>query len=230
MERPASLVTPGGAVARQHTDAMTHWQGVGFTARDTEPYARAVHRTSAALTALVIMASAGLTACGSDDSGNSSAAQTAATTTAAAPAAPAPETTAAAPASTTTPAAPKKSNAQVVAICHKTFDPFIAELRKIDKQVAGKPNYKTYNAMTTKLEARYAKLRSAQIPSSTCQHQVNVVITSARLAHLGALQIWRQCRERNDCKKTMVTLRKQWRDAHKATNDAVKGFAKVTAS
>jgi hypothetical protein len=207
---------------------MTHWQGVGFTARNTEPYARAVHRTSAALTALVIFASAGLTACGSDDSGDSSAAQTAATTTAA-PAAPAPETTAAAPASTTTAAAPK-SDAQVVAICHKTFDPFIVELGKIDKQLAAKPNYRTYNASTRTLTARYTKLRSDQIPSSTCQHQVNVLISTARITHLGALLLWKQCRERQACRKTMVTLRKQWRDAHKATTDAAKGFAKVTAS
>jgi hypothetical protein len=211
---------------------MTHWQGVTFTARNTEPYARAVHRTSAAIAALVICASTVQTACGSDDSAESSASSKAATTNVApaAPAAPAPETTAAAPASTTTPAASPKVNAQVRATCHKTFDPFIAELRKIDKQVTSKPNYKTYSAMGRKLEANYSKLRTSQIPSSTCQHEVNVVITTARLAHMSSIELWKQCRAEGSCSKTMVTLRKQWRIARKATNDADKGFAKVTAS
>jgi hypothetical protein len=213
---------------------MTHCQGVGFTARNAEPYARAVHRTSAALAALVICASTVQTACGSDDSADSSASSKAATTNVA-PAAPAPETTAAAPASTTTAAsttaaAAPKSNAQVRAICHKTFDPFIAQLRKIDKQVAGKPNYKAYSAMNAKLTARYGELRSNQIPSSTCQHEVNVVITTARLTHADALLAWTQCRADHSCSKLMAVLRTQWRAARKATRDAAKGFSKVTAS
>jgi hypothetical protein len=195
-----------------------------------------VPRILVVLSVLAVLVAAALTACGSDDSGTSSTADQAAATsaaTAAAPAstaAPAPAATTAAPAATTPAPAPKLSKTQVVATCHKTFDPYISALRKINKDVAGDPNYKQYSARTKALGARYRTLKTAGIPSSTCQHEVNVTIVTAYLTHVGAVKTWTACRKRDDCDRTTTTLKQSWRAADKATDAAAKGFSHVTPS
>ncbi len=192
------------------------------------------------LSVFAVLFAAALTACGSDDSGGSNTSDQAAATsaaTAAAPdttAAPAPAATTAAPAATTpapAPApAPKLSKTKVVAICHQTFDPYIAALRRINQAVTGDPNYKQYAARTKALGARYQTLKTAGIPSTTCQHQVNGTIAAAYMTHVNAAATWEQCRERDDCNRTMSALKKQWHVADKATDDAVKAFHNVNPS
>jgi hypothetical protein len=195
-----------------------------------------VPRILVVLSVFAVLVAAALTACGSDDSGKSSTSDQAAATsgaTAAAPAstaAPAPAATTAAPAATTPAPAPKLSKTQVVATCHKTFDPYIAALRKVNKAVAGDPNYKQYSARTKALGARYRTLKTAGIPSTTCQHEVNVTIATAYMQHLTAVNTWTACRKRDNCNRTMAGLKQQWRAADKATAAAAKGFRNVTPS
>jgi hypothetical protein len=188
-------------------------------------------RITAFLVVLAVLPLAGLTACGSDDSDGSSASATTPTeTTAAAPAATtvAPATTAA-PATTTTKAAPA-TKVEAVAVCHKDFDPFIANLRKLNNEVAGGPDYKSYTALTNQLIARYSKLHSLDTYSPSCEIKVNQVISNARLFYVGGLLNWEKCRKEGSCAKTIAEITKFRDYPVELTSTAVKGFHKVTAS
>ena len=185
-----------------------------------------MNRMTAFLAVLAILPFAGLTACGSDDSDGPSASAsgstTAAETTAAAPAA-----TTAAPTTTTTPA----TKAEVVATCHKVFDPFIANLRKINREVSGQLDYKHYRVLTRQLMARYTTLNDGQIPSASCQNEVNMQISNARLIHVIALLSWEKCRKEGGmCAKVIAELKTNRRESVKLTNAAVRGFRNVVPS
>jgi hypothetical protein len=192
-----------------------------------------MNRSTAFLASLAILPFVCLTACGSDDSDGSSAsaktATTAAETTAAAPAATTTATaTTAAPATTTAPV----TKAEAVATCHKDFDPFIANLRKLNKEVADGPHYERYSALMRKLIDRYGTLRSLDLFSASCNSEVQMQISSARLIHVGAYVGWQACHKSGDhavCAKTVADLKKNRREAVRLTSAAVKGFRNVTA-
>jgi hypothetical protein len=188
-------------------------------------------RTTAFLATLAIVPFAGLTACWSDDSDGSSASANAATTAAATTAA-APAATTAAPATTTAPAPAPATKAEAVATCHKDFDPFIANLRKLNKEVADGPNHKRYSALMRQLINRYGTLRNLDAFSVSCNNEVQMQISSARLIYVGAYVNWEACHKSGDhavCAKTVADLKKNRREAVRLTNAAVKGFRNVTA-
>jgi hypothetical protein len=190
-----------------------------------------MNRSVAVLAVLACFAVAGLTACGSDDSGGSSTADSAAATSAKTTEAPVP-----APASSeTTPPATTSTEgtsdtATVVAKCHELFDPVIAQLRKIKQMVDGIPRFVTYRAATKKLAARYEALDVQSIPSKSCLNSVSIPIATAHLSFYGAGNFWLDCRKRGDCAKVMPKIKKQWRDARKLVDKGSDGFAKVTAN
>lgn len=182
-------------------------------------------RTGALLAVLAILALAALTACGSSDSGGSSTSDKSAATSA--------ETTAAAPAtaaSAPTTTAPTGKNATVVTACHKAFDPFIAELREINNDLAAVPTYYPYLAATRKLKRDYRKFDLKKIPSTSCQTAVGGPAAGAFGVHVMATERWTKCIERHDCIATIVRLHTQWAKATKLTNDATKAFNTVTSS
>ncbi len=117
-----------------------------------------------------------------------------------------------------------------MAVCHKNFDPFIANLRKLNNEIASGPEYKRYIALTNQLIARYGKLLSLPPYSPSCENEVQVQISGARLIYVGGYFNWKECRKTGDCAKTIADLKKYRLEAAKNINAAVKGFHKVTAS
>jgi hypothetical protein len=211
---------------------MTLWQGLRFTPLNTGPYAGAVPRTIAVLAAFAVLIFAGLTACGSDNSDGSSASANGSTaiakTTAAAPAAttPAPTTT---PTTTTSTPPTAAENAKALASCHKVLDPFVVELRAIDKEVAAGPHYKRYSAIVNKFVNGHAQVNTATIPSASCETEVDKPIAEARWFQGITVLLWTKCRKAGDCSRFMPGFKKRWRQAERRTKAAAKGFNNVTA-
>jgi pyruvate/2-oxoglutarate dehydrogenase complex dihydrolipoamide acyltransferase (E2) component len=204
---------------------------------NTGPYAGAVHRTIAVLAAFAVLISAGLTACGSDNSDGSSASANgstaAAETTAAAPAAttPAPTTPAPATTPTTTTSTPPTAaeNAKALASCHKILDPFVVELRAIDKEVAAGPHYKRYSTIVNKFVNSHGQINAATIPSASCETEVDKPISDARWFHGITVLLWTKCRKAGDCSRFTPGFKKRWRQAERRAKAAAKGFKNVTA-
>jgi ABC-type branched-subunit amino acid transport system substrate-binding protein len=174
-----------------------------------------VSRTAAVLAVLAVLV---LTACGSNDSGGSTGSGKGAATN--------PATTAQA----SKPAASAPANKTVVARCHQAFDPFIAELRQINSDVAATPNYTAYSAATRKLKSDYVKFDVAAIPSPSCQSAIGAPAAGAYALHVTASETWAKCTKRQSCSATLVKLKQQWRKASRLTEAADKAFDTVTAA
>jgi hypothetical protein len=160
-----------------------------------------------------------LTACGSSDSNGSSTTDNAAATT----------TKTTAPAAATTSQSTTDA-ATVVTKCHEVFDPFLAQIHKIEQIVDGTPRFVTYRAATNKLLADYTAFEVKTIPSTSCLNAVSIPTTNAYLTHLAAMKTWTECRKRDTCAKAMPMIEQQWRDARKFADKAGKGFEAVTAN
>jgi hypothetical protein len=154
---------------------------------------------------LALSAVAILTACGSSDSGGSTTS--------------APKPKAAAP-----------TNAEVVARCHRAFDPFIAELRQVNADVTAKPDYAAYRVATRKLKSDYAKFDVSAIPSPSCQSAIGGPAAGAYAVHVTAAETWAKCAKRQSCSATLVKLKRQWRKAGDLTDVAAKAFPGVSAA
>jgi hypothetical protein len=115
-----------------------------------------------------------------------------------------------------------------VAACHRSFDPFLAELRQINNDLAATPKYDAYLTATRKLKSDYVKFDVNKIPSTSCQVAVGGPAAGAYVMHLTASQSWTKCSKRHDCSATLVRLKKRWEKATKLTILASQAFATVT--
>jgi hypothetical protein len=154
-----------------------------------------------------------LSACGSSGSGG-------ATTS---------KATATAPAPTPAPAS-SAGQEGVIAKCHQAFDPFIAELRKVDESRKNASDFAAYQEATRKLTSLYSHFNLKAVPSPSCYKAVGDPAAEAYKVHLSAVQSWSQCTKKHGCGGVTAGLKAQWSKATKATDAATKAFATVTAS
>jgi hypothetical protein len=170
-----------------------------------------VSRTRAVLAVIAIVAFAGLTACGSDDSGGSDASGQAASTVA-----------------DTTTKEPNAKATPVVAACHRVFDPYVTELREINNLAAANQFF-DYRAETSKLISAYRKFDPGTVPSPSCQSAVGDPAAEALAVHRSVSKSWTTCiRERACSLPTIEKWQTRQKEATVLTDAAADAYGKVS--
>jgi hypothetical protein len=178
-----------------------------------------VTRSAVVPTVLAILVAVVLAACGSDDSGGSSTADNAAATSST-QSAPAPAAT-----SEPTEAATSEDTAAAVAKCHKTYDPVIAQLRKIQSSVSGKPKYRAFTVSVGKLESF-----SPVADNSSCSKTVGALASASHLQYWSATRTWVGCRKLDTCSgEGMRYIQDRWSVGSDNLARAREGFGTISA-